>query len=75
MKYCDYCKKKIEGMNYIQVTFLGKLQQIPNMFKREVQLEFCSFNCFQEYFNLFVKEQFEAEERWRQEYEKRFRSV
>lgn len=56
MKVCDHCKKNIQGMDYIQVTFLGRLQQLPLTFRRGVQLEFCSFTCFQEFFKFLVKE-------------------
>ena len=70
MKKCDYCKKDIHEMNYIQVTFLGETQRIAQFFRRPIQLEFCSFNCFQEYFNLMIKEQAIEEERVRQEKER-----
>jgi len=71
MKVCDQCQKKIEGLDFIQVTFVGKVQQIPLMFKRAFQFEFCSLNCFQEFFNIFAKEKFEEEERSRKKDESR----
>jgi len=56
MKVCDQCGKKIEGMDFIQVTFIGRMQQIPLMFKHSMQLEFCSLTCFQEFFKFVIKE-------------------
>jgi len=67
MKVCDQCQKRIEGLDFIQVTFIGKVQQISLIFKRAVQFEFCSLNCFQEFFNIFAKEKFEEEERSRKQ--------
>lgn len=73
MKVCDQCQKKIEGVDFIQVTFVGKVQQIPLMFKRAFQFEFCSLNCFQEFFNLLSREQYEEDEQRKKERDARNR--
>jgi len=71
MKICDKCNKKIKDLDFIQLTFMGRTQSIPMFFKKPIQLEFCSLNCFQEFFVIFSEERFRDEERRRQENEDR----
>jgi hypothetical protein len=72
MKKCDTCKKDITDNSFIQVTFYGNCQRLMLYWRKPIQLEFCSFNCFQEYFNMLTREQameeLEEKRRWETRY-------